>query len=84
MDKKKSVGVLMILATAIAGGSYAISLDFSNTMNQISGDTISGDTFIGGLLDEKKIAEAGLDIVCNLANIPEGYEETCKEWNSDN
>ncbi len=82
MDKKKSVGVLMLLATAIAGGSYAISLDFSNTM--ISGDTISGDTFFGGLLDEKAIAEAGLDIVCNLENIPKDMKQTCEEWNENN
>ncbi len=72
----------MLLATAIAGGSYAISLDFSETT--ISGDTISGDTFIGGLFDEKKIAEAGLDIVCNLENIPKDMIQTCEEWNRDN
>ncbi len=82
MQKKKSAGVLMLLATAIAGGSYAISLDFSET--NISGDTISGDTFIGGLLDEKAIAEAGLDIVCNLENIPNDMIQTCEEWNRDN
>ncbi len=81
MDKKKSAGIsILALATALGAGSYA--LDFSQT--SISGDTISGDTFIGGLLDEKKIAEAGLDIVCNLENIPSDMTETCKEWNRDN
>lgn len=86
MQKKKSIPLILALVTALASGSYAISLDFSNTLNQvISGDTtISGDTFIGSLIDEEKVAEAGLDIICKLDNVPTGYEATCDEWNKNN
>jgi len=54
MEKKKQLGVVGALLLAIAGGSYAISLDFSQTTS-IVGDTITtvtGDTINNFLADE--------------------------------
>ena len=74
MKKKKAAQASIVgaILLAIAGGSYAISLDFSSTTTT----TIGGDTNID-------ISQEGEDY-CRLAHlaceddiIPERYEDIC-------
>jgi len=80
MDKKKSLGIVGALLLAIAGGSYAISLDFSQTTS-IVGDTITtvtGDT-INNFLANEGITLDDLRSLCasQQMEIFKDYEKEC-------
>ena len=84
MVSKKTAGVSAIaLLTAIAGGSYAISIDFSqdnDTTITDSHDTSSvGDTTnIYDNLKDEVIDKVTLAGICLQDVIPEEYTEACE------
>jgi len=81
MSAKTKIAVALIVAIAgIIGGGAAYTFDFStNTDIDNSETNVSGDTVFNTFLDPDEVIEAGLDILCNMTNIPEGYEEACAE-----
>lgn len=81
MEKKKSLGIVGALLLAIAGGSYAITLDFSQTTS-IVGDTITtvtGDT-INNFLSDKGITLDDLRALCESEqmDIFKTYAKECE------
>jgi hypothetical protein len=66
------------IATAVAGGSWALNLDFSQdndtTIIDDHSTNIGGDTIIGDVRDEAILA-----VVCLADPIPEEYVKACQE-----
>jgi len=73
MNKKKQAGVLGAILVAIAGGSYAISFDFSSTTET----NISGDTNIGDVITNLDIDIDTLREICDSGIVPEEYQAAC-------
>ena len=85
MDKKVAAGTIVAVIGAIAGGGWALSLDFSTTETNIDDHSTSiGDTITTNIntIREDMVEEATLTAICNQDVIPEEYTNTCKERES--
>lgn len=72
MDKKKTAGIIGAIILALAGGSWALSFDFSSTTTSeinIGGDTTieEGDTIIDlNATEIEEIIETAINLNCQL------------------
>jgi len=74
LNKKQGIGAsLAAIAIAIAGGSYALTFDFSSTTET----NISGDTNIGDTITNLDIDIGDLKEICASGIVPEKYMAAC-------
>ena len=81
MEKKKTVGILGALLVAIAGGSYALNLDFSSTTTT----TIGGDIDLtdSSVVNNYVLDNYGVDIdefkkMCEEGILPQEARVFCR------
>ena len=68
MNKKKSAGIsaiILAIIAALAGGSWALNLDFSSDSSTTIGDTIT-TTIINDLMSNEELRAIGTDIALGL------------------
>jgi len=71
MASKKAVGTIAAILIALAGGSWALSFDFSQTETNIGGDTNIDISNEGDDFCELAI------VACQEDLVPEKYEDIC-------
>ncbi len=66
MNKKAGIGaIILAIIAAIAGGSWALNIDFSSDSSTTIGDTIT-TTIINDLMTNEELRAIGTDIALGL------------------